>query len=99
MSLGNEKKVTCHVGCYLEPSLGVLPELLPVHRHVVLAEPLGEQDGAAQGFLPVDGGEVLQGRGVHVLVCPQTFLVLDQTVLEQPGGVGENRYILLISYT
>ena len=68
----------------LEPGLGVLSEDLALHGHVVLGQPLAEEDGSGQRGLDVDIGEVLRGHHVHVLVRPLPLPVLNQPVQCQP---------------
>ena len=51
--------------------------------HVILAEPVGVEDGPGKGFVDVDIGEVLQGDDVEIVVGPLPLLVQDKTVLKQ----------------
>lgn len=64
----------------LQPGLGVLSEDLPIHRDIVLGQPLAEQDGSGQSGLMVNVGEVFHGHHVHVLVSPVTLLILNQPI-------------------
>ena len=59
-----------------------------LHRDVVLAQPVGEEDRPAERLLLVDVGEVLEGDTVGVGVGSGALLVVHQPVLEESGALG-----------
>ena len=48
-----------------------MPELLPIDRDVVLVHPVGVEDWALQGLLPVDVGKVGNGSLIYFLHSPK----------------------------
>lgn len=50
-----------------------------------LGEPVAVEDGAVEGFVAVDVGEVLEGDGVNVLICPTPLLILHQPGQQMMG--------------
>ena len=65
---------------YLESGLDIVPELLLIHRDVVLGQPVAEEDGPSQRLLLVDVGEVFHGNRIHVLIRPHSLLIQNQPV-------------------
>ena len=65
--------------CHLQPGLCVLSEFLSVDRHVILGQPVAEEDGPGQGLVTVDVGEVLQSHHVHILVCPLPLVIFNKS--------------------
>ena len=63
----------------LQTRLGVLAQRLLLDRHVVLRQPVAVEDGALEGALAVDVGEVFQTDTVDVLARPQTLFIFNKS--------------------
>ena len=73
------KRVVYEKHTYPESSFGVLSQFLPVHRHVIFRQPLAEKNRPAKGFWLVDAWEMFQSSGIHIVICPLPFLILNQS--------------------
>ncbi|KAH6607744.1 hypothetical protein Trco_004057 [Trichoderma cornu-damae] len=83
----DERNVDLFLAERLEASGHEVPQLLPVDGDVVLGEPVGEQNGAAESLLFVHGGEEFQGDAADGLVGPLALLLVHETILEEPQGL------------
>jgi len=66
------------VHSYLKSGFHKVSELLLFHRHVILGQPVTEEDWSHQSSITIYVRKMLQSNIVYVLVCPLTLIIFDQ---------------------